>query len=189
MSTAKVSTATVSAATISAATVSAAEPDWPEPFARGLYWTDMTVGSAYSTASRMVTETDLMRFVSMGFTEPLFMDPAGAQAAGYRGRLVPGALTFALAEGLLMQTNVIHGTGIAFLGTTMTVVAPVFVGDTIGVAWTVTEARPTSRDNRGIVTTRNRVRRQDGQIVMEYSPTRMIAGPPRSGPAGGGDRS
>ena len=59
------------------------------------------------------------------------MDPAGAQEAGYRGRLVPGALTFALAEGLLMQTNVIHGTGIAFLGTTMTVTAPVFVGDTI----------------------------------------------------------
>ena len=76
-----------------------------------------------------------------------------------------------------MQTNVIHGTGIAFLGTTMTVSAPVFVGDTIQVAWTVTEARPTSKGNRGIVTTRNLVRRQDGQIVMEYSPTRMIAGP------------
>jgi acyl dehydratase len=77
-----------------------------------------------------------------------------------------------------MQTNVIHGTGIAFLGTTLTVSAPVFVGDTIQVAWTVTEARPTSTGNRGIVTTRNLVRRQDGQIVMEYSPTRMIAGPP-----------
>jgi acyl dehydratase len=117
------------------------------------------------------------------------MDPAGAQEAGYRGRLVPGALTFSLAEGLLMQTNVIHGTGIAFLGTTMTVSAPVFVGDTIGVAWTVTQARPTSKGNRGIVTTRNLVRRQDGQIVMEYSPTRMIAGPPQSESASGGSRS
>jgi acyl dehydratase len=184
-----VSTAKVSTAKVSTTTVRDAAQDWPKPFVRGLYWTDMTVGSAYSTASRMVTETDLMRFVSMGFTEPLFTDPAGAQEAGYHGRLVPGALTFALAEGLLMQTNVIHGTGIAFLGTTMTVSAPVFVGDTIGVAWTVTEARPTSKGNRGIVTTRNLVRRQDGQIVMEYSPTRMIAGPPPSGPASGGSRS
>jgi acyl dehydratase len=158
----------------------AAARDWPRPFVHGLYWSDMTVGSAYSTASRTVTETDLIRFVSMGFTEPLFMDIAGAQAAGYRGRLVPGALTFSLAEGLLMQTNVIHGTGIAFLGTTMTVSAPVCVGDTIQVAWTVTEARPASKGNRGIVTTRNLVRRQDGEMVMEYSPTRMIAGPPRS---------
>jgi acyl dehydratase len=159
----------------------AVSTDWPPPFARGLYWTDMTVGSAYSTATRMVTETDLMRFVSMGFTEPLFMDPAAAQAAGYPGRLVPGALTFSLAEGLLMQTNVIHGTGIAFLGATMTVSAPVFVGDTLQVAWTVTQARPASTGNRGIVTTRNLVRRQDGQVVMEYSPTRMIAGPQSDG--------
>jgi acyl dehydratase len=174
---------------VSIAKVSATVQDWPQPFVHGLYWTDMTVGSAYSTATRLVTETDLMRFVSMGFTEPLFMDPAGAQTAGYRGRLVPGALTFTLAEGLLMQTNVIHGTGMAFLGTTMTVSAPVFVGDTIQVAWTVAEARPTSKGNRGIVTTRNVVRNQDGRIVMEYSPTRMIAGPPQSGPHGGGGRS
>ena len=90
----------------------AAAQDWPPPFACGLYWTDMTVGSAYSTAARTVTETDLMRFVALGFTEPLFINQAGAQAAGYRGRLVPGALTFSLAEGLLMQTNVIHGTGL-----------------------------------------------------------------------------
>jgi len=178
----------MSTAKVSTATVGAAAQDWPEPFVRGLWWTDMTVGSAYSSATRLVTETDLMRFVSMGFIEPLFIDPVGAQAAGYRGRLVPGALTFSLAEGLLMQTNVIHGTGIAFLGTTMTVTAPVFVGDTIGVAWTVTEARPASKGNRGIVTTRNLVRRQDGQIVMEYSPTRMIAGPPPSGPSSAGSR-
>ena len=172
---------------MSAAATSVAARDWPEPFAHGLYWTDMTVGSAYSTATRLVTETDLMRFVSMGFTEPLFLDPAGAQEAGYHGRLVPGALTFSLAEGLLMQTNVIHGTGIAFLGTTLTVSAPVCVGDTIQVAWTVTGARPTSKGNRGIVTTRNLVRRHDGQIVMEYSPTRMISGPPQCGPEGGPD--
>lgn len=163
------------------AAVSPAAETWPPPFVHGLYWTDMTVGAAYSTAARMVTETDLLRFVSMGFTEPLFLDPSAARDAGYGGRLVPGALTFCLAEGLLMQTNVIHGTGLAFLGTAMTVSAPVFVGDTIEVAWRVTEARPAAKGNRGIVVTHNRVRNQDGEVVMEYSPTRMIAGPPPSG--------
>ena len=162
---------------------------WPPPFVRGRYWTEMTVGSAFSTASRTVTEVDLMRFVSIGFTEPLFIDAAGAEAAGYRGRLVPGALTFALAEGLLMQTNVIHGTGLAFLGTTLTVLAPVLIGDTICVASQVTKARAASSGNRGIVTTRNLVRNTGGQIVMEYSPTRMIAGPPQSGSASAGSRS
>jgi acyl dehydratase len=140
----------------------------------------MIVGSAYSTAARTVTEADLMRFVAMGFTEPLFMDASGAEAAGYQGRLVPGALTFSLAEGLVMQTNVIHGTGLAFLGTTMTVLAPVLVGDTISVAWEVTQARAASRGNRGVVTTRNLVRDSGGRIVMEYSPTRLVAGPGES---------
>jgi acyl dehydratase len=153
---------------------------WPRPFVRGLYWTEMAVGSTYSTASRTVTEVDLMRFVSMGFTEPLFADASGAEAAGYRGRVVPGALTFSLAEGLLMQTNVIHGTGLAFLGTTLRVLAPVLIGDTICVAWEVTQARAASKGNRGIVTTRNLVRNSGGQIVMEYSPTRLVAGPPQS---------
>jgi acyl dehydratase len=46
----------------------------------------------------------------------------------------------------------------------------------------VTQARPASKGNRGIVTTRNLVRNQDGQIVMQYSPTRMIAGPPQGKP-------
>jgi acyl dehydratase len=156
---------------------------WPRPFVRGLYWTQMTVGSAYSTASRTVTEVDLMRFVSMGFTEPLFTDASGAEAAGYQGRLVPGALTFSLAEGLLMQTNVIHGTGLAFLGMTLTVLAPVLIGDTICVSWEVMQVRAASAGNRGIVTTRNLVRNSGGRVVMEYSPTRLIAGPPEPGTA------
>ena len=169
--------AAVEAAALEAAAVDGLAAAWPPPFARGRYWTEMAVGSAFSTASRTVTEVDLMRFVALGFTEPLFTDAAGAEAAGYRGRLVPGALTFALAEGLLMQTNVIHGTGLAFLGTTMTVLAPVLVGDTICVSWEVTQARAAAAGNRGIVTTRNLVR-CGGRIVMEYSPTRLIAGPP-----------
>ncbi|WP_337110442.1 MaoC family dehydratase [Prescottella equi] len=161
--------------------------DKPAPYARGLYWTEMKVGSSFSTASRTVTESDLVRFVSMGFTEPLFMDATGAAAAGYRGRLVPGALTFSLAEGLVMLTNVIHGTGMAFLGTDITVKAPVFVGDTLAVSWTVTSARPASSGRRGVVTTSNLVRNQHGDVVMEYTPVRLIAAAPE--PTGEGNQA
>jgi acyl dehydratase len=138
----------------------------------------MTVGSSFASATRTVTENDLATFVGMGFTEPLFMDATGAAAAGYRGRLVPGALTFSLAEGLVMLTNVIHGTGMAFLGTTITVMAPVFVGDTLEVCWTVTSARQASSGRRGVVTTKNLVRNQHGQVVLEYEPVRLIAAAP-----------
>ena len=60
----------------------------------------MVPGSRFRTASRTITETDLITFVTLaGMNEPLFYDEAGSLDAGYAGRLVPGALVFAYAEG------------------------------------------------------------------------------------------
>src|ERR671910_249664 len=64
------------------------------PIITGQTWEDMTVGTRFRTASRTVTETDLVNFITLcGFNEPLFWDASHARAAGYAGRLVPGALT------------------------------------------------------------------------------------------------
>ena len=135
------------------------------------------VGETFRTAARTITEADVVTFVTLaGLNEPLFMDESGSKAAGYSGRLVPGTLTFTYAEGLVMQSGVIHGTGMAFLGSTMDVKAPVFVGDTITVVVEVLESRPTSKGDRGIVTTRNTVVKGDGTVVLVYEPKRMILG-------------
>ena len=135
------------------------------------------VGETFRTAARTITEADVVTFVTLaGLNEPLFMDESGAKAAGYKGRLVPGTLTFTYAEGLVMQSGVIHGTGMAFLGSTLDVKAPVFVGDTITVVVEVLESRPTSKGDRGIVTTRNTVVKGDGTVVLVYEPKRMILG-------------
>lgn len=146
---------------------------------RGLRWEDMAVGDVLRTSARTITEADLVAFVtSAGFFEPLFLDAREASAGDgpYTGRLVPGALTFVFAEGLVIQTGVIHGTGMAFLGTELRVVAPVYVGDTIDVEVEVTEARASRTAGRGVVTTRNRVRNQRGEEVLVYSPARLIRG-------------
>jgi acyl dehydratase len=135
------------------------------------------VGETFRTAARTITEADVVTFVTLaGLNEPLFMDESGSKAAGYTGRLVPGTLTFTYAEGLVMQSGVIHGTGMAFLGSTLDVKAPVFVGDTITVVVEVLESRPTSKGDRGIVTTRNTVVKGDGTVVLVYEPKRMILG-------------
>lgn len=145
---------------------------------RGLRWEDMGVGDTLTTSARTITEADLVAFVTTaGFLEPLFLDARVAVADGpYTGRLVPGALTFVFAEGLVIQTGVIHGTGLAFLGTDLRVVAPVYVGDTIEVEVEVTAARPSRTPGRGVVTTTNRVRNQRGDEVLVYAPTRLIRG-------------
>src|SRR4029078_9698747 len=88
------------------------------------------VGDVYRTLARTVSETDIVNFVNAcGFTEPLLLDrDSVTREALFGRRAAPGALTFALSEGLVMQTGLIHGTGMAWLGGELKVVASVRVG-------------------------------------------------------------
>jgi acyl dehydratase len=148
-----------------------------EPLNRGRTWQEMTVGSAFRTGARTVTETDLVNFITLfGFNEPLFWDARHAASAGYTGRLVPGALTYCLAEGLVIQSHVLHGTGLAFLSMQLDVKKPVFVADTLSAVVEVTESRAASSGDRGVVTTRVSVRNQDDEEVLVYTPVRLIRG-------------
>jgi len=157
-----------------------------EPLIRGRTWEEMTPGFSFRTSSRTITEADVHAFVQLvGINEPLFLDARVAGEAGYTGRLVPGMMTFSYAEGLVIQTGSIHGTGMAFLHTELDIAAPVYVGDTITVVVEVTEQRPTSSGGRGLVTTRNSVVNQDGVTVMTYSPIRLTKG---AQPTPGGTR-
>jgi acyl dehydratase len=143
----------------------------------GQTFEQMRVGTVFRTASRTITETDLVTFVTWGgFTEPLFWDAEHAAGGGYTGRLVPGALVYCLGEGLVLQTNVLHGTGLAFMSMDLTIKRPAYVGDTLHVIVEVTESRKASTGERGVVTTRNTIRNQRDEDVLIYTPVRLIRG-------------
>jgi len=147
----------------------------PALFSHCLGFHQQPVGLRWRTGRRTVTEFDLMSFVSTcGFNESLFMDAEAAAELGFTGRLIPGALTMSLAEGMVISSGALTGTGMAFLGGNLETKAPVFVGDTLEVWVEVTAARMTSRGDRGVVTTRNEVRNQRGELVMVFTPSRMI---------------
>ena len=142
----------------------------------GLDFEAHAIGAVYRTLARTVSETDIVNFVNLGgFTEPLFMDMEFvARESIFKRRAAPGALTFALSEGLIMQTGLIHGTGMAWLGGELKVVAPVLEGDTIRVEVEVVDKRETKKADRGIVTYRHRVLNQRDEIVLEAKIQRMI---------------
>lgn len=142
----------------------------------GLTFEEHTIGAKYETLGRTVSETDIVSFVNLcGFTEPLFMDMEyAARESVFKGRAAPGALTFALSEGLIIQTGLIHGTGMAFLGGEIRVMAPVLAGDTLRVEVEVTDKRETKKPDRGIVTYQHRVLNQRGELVLEARVQRMI---------------
>jgi acyl dehydratase len=146
---------------------------------RGLTWQELPVGKAFRTSTRTVTETDLITFITWaGIVNPLFTDARFSQdVEGYPGRLVPGMITYCFAEGLVAQTGVMRGTGIAMLGAShLKHVAPVFVGDTLHAVVEVVESRATSKPGRGIVGSDIRVLNQHGADVLLYNAVRMIRG-------------
>ena len=98
-----------------------------------------------------------------------------ANCGAMRGRPVPGALTYTLIEGFILQ-GMVQGTGLALLEVHKKMLAPVFVGDTIWAEVEITSVRPTSTNNRAVVASRIDVKNQRNEDVMTYTATRMLAG-------------
>lgn len=143
----------------------------------GFTWDELSVGQRFRTLNRTITEADLMMFIGVtGMTEVIFTDQTfGAGRGAIQGRFVPAALTYSLIEGLLCQ-SMIQGTGLAMLELNKRVLKPVRVGDTIHAEVEITSVRPTSKGNRGIVASRIDIKNQDGNVVISYDATRMLAG-------------
>jgi acyl dehydratase len=135
---------------------------------RGFTFEDLKVGMQFRTHRRTILEADLAAFINLAWlTEELF-----AVEEESRKRLVPGALVYSFAEGLLLPT--MQDTGLAFLNATLDVKGPTVVGDTIHVECEVSELRLASKGERGLARFANRVVNQRGEVVLEYNPLRLL---------------
>ncbi|MES3000888.1 MAG: MaoC family dehydratase [Pseudomonadota bacterium] len=152
-------------------------PDRIEPIqlGAGFFWQDLAPGQLFRTLRRTVTEADLVAFIgATGMLEAIFID-AQHTGGAIQGRPVPGALTYCLIEGFILQT-MIQSTGLALLELEQKVHAPVLVNDTIHALVTVQEVRPTSAKNRAVVTSTIEVFNQRDEKVMTYRAKRLLAG-------------
>jgi acyl dehydratase len=143
------------------------------------YFEDWKVGDRIETMGRTVGDAEISQFVALGgFFEELFMNSEYmAKQSLYPRRFAPGALIFSFAEGLIIMSGCIHGVGLALVAVDgMAFTRPLFVGDTMKVLVEVTDTRPTSRGDRGIVTFRHTVKNQHGEDVMKCSVKRMLKG-------------
>lgn len=137
------------------------------------WWDDLAVGTVLRTRRRTVTETDLVNFANLSWMNEELFTVAGERPDGaIQGRVLPGALVYSYAEGLVLPS--LQAAGLAFLSATLDMKAPSFVGDTIHVQCEVIEQRPTSKPGRGLVRTRNAVINQHGDTVLVYEPLRLV---------------
>lgn len=147
---------------------------------QGFHWQDLAVGQRFRTYGRTVTEADLVAFIgTTGMLEAIFIEEGYAGGA-IPGRPVPGALTYCIIEGFILQT-MIQGTGLAMLELHKQIHGPVVVGDTVRAEIEVTAIRPTSRSGRAVVTSRVEVFNQRDEKVITYTAARLLAGRPNVG--------
>ena len=143
---------------------------------QGYFWQDIEVGQEFITFGRTITETDLMNFVTLtGMTEVIFTDITHKGAM--LGRVVPGALSYTLIEGLLVQ-GMVQATGMALLEVHKRILAPVRVGDTIHGHVLITDVRETSKHGRAVISSVVSIINQQDEIVMTYEVKRLLAGDP-----------
>lgn len=145
----------------------------------GFYWNDLKVGDRFKTLNRTITESDIVNFIGVtGMVETLFTDLSfSGEHGAIKGRVVPAACVYTMIEGLLCQATM-QTTGLALLEIEKKILKPVFAGDTVHAEVEVTAVRPTSKGNRGIVTTTNNVITQAGTLAIAYRAVRMMAGRP-----------
>lgn len=145
----------------------------------GFFYDQLHLGFRFHSMGRTITEADLVGFCNLVWmTEEGFVNAVPDRPHTIKGRFVPGALVYCFAEGLLVPT--MQFTGQAFLGTELNHTGPTVVGDTIHVECEVIEVRRTSKGNRGLVRTRNQVVNQRDEVVLIYTPLRMMSGSPQA---------
>jgi acyl dehydratase len=136
---------------------------------RRFFWEDLNVGFSYETASRTVTETDVVAFAAFSDDyNPIHVDAEYAKASPFGQRIAHGMLVASIVSGLNTRTVVnamLVPTLLGLLEVTATFPKPTFIGDTLKVLISVTELKTTSKPDRGLVRFRRSAINQRGQTV------------------------
>jgi acyl dehydratase len=139
----------------------------------GRYYEEFTEGERIEHEKRRtISEADNQRFCDMTMNQqPLHLDREFAADTEFGERLVNGLYTMSLAVGLTVPDTT-DGTIVANLSyDDVTHPAPVFHGDTLRAASTVTETRETSDGARGVVTMHVEAFNQHDDLVCSFDRT------------------
>lgn len=139
------------------------------------FWDSLATGDRLRSPGITVTEAHLVQWAGLtGDWVSLHLDEEYAAQTPLGQRIGHGPLTLSVALGLMTQTGYFSNV-VAWLGLdSVRAVKPVFIGDTIHVEATVSQARETSKADAGLWTIDYVVVKQDGSTVMTFSSSFLI---------------
>lgn len=140
------------------------------------YHEEYELGQILKTPSITITEAHLVNWAGLTLDfYPLHMDETYAKETVFKERIAHGPLTFAMSVGLMAQREFMnYDPIIAWLGSDIKIMKPVFIGDTIHVEAEIVEKKDTSKPHQGIQKWLYRIINQDGVVVMENMMTFMM---------------
>jgi acyl dehydratase len=131
------------------------------------YFDDVEVGQEWVTASRTLTETDIVNFAGLsGDFSPIHMDHEFAKNTPFRQPIAHGLLVFSIGSGLGVSCPLMRT--LAFVQVAeWNFKGPVYIGDTINLRSRVLEKTLKGRGRRGEIIWYRGIVNQEGKIVQE----------------------
>jgi 3-hydroxybutyryl-CoA dehydratase len=150
---------------------------------RGLYFEEFAIGDSAITASRTITEADVVAFAALsGDWTSIHVDAPYAEKTIFGERVAHGLLGLSIASGLTVRLGFIEDTILAFRSLEWKFGVPIKIGDTIHVHAKVAEKKAMPRLGGGTVTFDVEVVNQRNEIAQRGTWTMLV----KSGPEGAG---
>lgn len=134
---------------------------------RGMYFEAFEIGQKMATASRTITEADVVNFAGLsGDFNAIHIDAVHAAQDTFEKRVAHGMLVQSIATGLAVQSGIIEGTTLAFRELTCKFSLPIFFGDTIRVQIEIINKKFFRRLGGGNITMKYNVLNQEDKVVQ-----------------------
>lgn len=136
--------------------------------ARGLTFDQFKIETSFHSEGRTVTEADVMAFAGLsGDFNPLHINAEFGKQTPFGERIAHGMLIVAMATGMANWLGIFEGTTIGLLEQVIRYKKPVCFGDTIHLQLIVTDKKPSSKTDRGIVRFAAHIRNQRDEVVVD----------------------
>lgn len=142
------------------------------------YWEDLEPGLVFETASRTITETDVVGFAGLSADyNRLHVDAEYASGTAWGKRIAHGMLVASILSGLNTRTVVnqmLEPSLVGLLEMNLRFPKPTLIDDTIHGRIEVSGRRETSNPARGIVEFRRQAINQRNEVVCECGARMMV---------------
>lgn len=139
------------------------------PMNTGLFFEDFEIGQKGVSATRTVTEHDVVAFAGLsGDFNLIHVDAEFAKTTPFGQRIAHGLLGLSIASGLAVQTGVLGANVMAFREVgEWKFIKPVFIGDTVHVEMEIAEVKALPRLGGGLVTLSIALNNQTNDTTMK----------------------